>query len=341
MTKTRLPAEWEQQEGILLPWPHSGTDWVDMLSAVEPVFVQIARHASRFERVVIVAPEEASPHGLLSNKGARMENITFAGCPTNDTWGRDFGPITVYRNDKPLPLDFTLNGWGEKYPAGLDNRVTTRLAAKGIFSVSPFVVDMVLEGGSIDCDGKGTLLTTSRCLLNPNRNPQMDRVQIEQSLLEQLGIERILWLDHGMLYGDDTDSHIDILARFAPDDTILHVACNDPADPQYTELREMRLQLETFRTVQGEPYNLVPLPLPAPRFNSAGERLAATYANFLVINGAVLVPVYNDPLDVEACAIIASAFPGWEIIGINASPLILQGGSLHCTTMQLPKGVLA
>ncbi len=337
----RLPAEWEKQDGILLPWPHPGTDWADTLTRVEPVFVAIAREASRFEQVVILAPDISPVREKLAAAGARMENVRLLALATNDTWARDFGPITVYEEMRATPVDFIFNGWGGKFEAGKDNGVTAALGARNIFTSPPRPVEMVLEGGSIDADGTGTLLTTSRCLLNPNRNPGMGREEISGALADTLGADRILWLESGMLLGDDTDSHVDILARFAPDNTILYVACDDREDEHYAELAKMQEELVAFRTRDGRPYRLLPLPLPAAKHDADGNRLAATYANFLVINGAVLVPIYDDPNDRTARDAIAAAFPGRDIVAIDCTPLIQQGGSLHCSTMQLPEGVLA
>jgi agmatine deiminase len=208
-------------------------------------------------------------------------------------------------------------------------------------SISFETIGLILEGGSIESDGKGTILTTAECLLNPNRNPHLSRQEIEEELLSLLGAEEVLWLENGYLAGDDTDSHIDTLARFAPDDTILYVACDDPDDEHFESLKAMREELETFRTRDDKPYRLLPLPWPQARHDENGQRLPATYANFLVINGAVLVPTYDDPSDATALKIIAKAFPGRKIIGIDCLPLIEQHGSLHCVTMQMPKGVLA
>ena len=338
----RFPAEWEPQDGILLPWPHPATDWADILDLAEPVFIEIARQASRFEKVIIIAPETAALPEKLAGAGVRLENIQLVDVNTNDTWARDYGPITVIVNKQPTILDFTFNGWGNKFAAEFDNKVTSILAKRGLFTENlSHQFDMVLEGGSLESDGKGNLLTTCRCLLNPNRNPQMSQETITQTLKNELGVKNILWLDSGMLQGDDTDSHIDILARFAPDNTILYVECRDDQDPHFIELAVMRKELETFRNEENQPFQLVPLPMPSAIFDDDGNRLAATYANFLVINGAVLVPTYGVPEDQVACDIIAAAFSGREIISINCLPLIYQGGSLHCSTMQLPQGALA
>ena len=337
----KLPAEWEPQDGVLLSWPHAATDWAGSLAQAEPVFVAMARAIGRFERVVIVTPEPEVVKRTLAEAGVDTGNITLLRVATNDTWTRDFGPITVLADGRPQPLDFTFNGWGNKFAAELDNRVNHTLSEDGILAMQARAIAMVLEGGSIESDGRGTLLTTARCLLNPNRNPDMTRDEISQVITAEFGLDRILWLEAGELEGDDTDSHIDILARFAPDDTILYVACTERDDVHYRELAAMRRELEAFRTRKGRPYLLAPLPMPAAIFSDDGQRLAATYANFLVINGAVLVPVYDDPMDATACEVIAAAFPGREIIPINCIPLIFQGGSLHCSTMQFPEGALA
>jgi len=337
----KLPAEWEQQDGVLLSWPHPATDWAESLAQAEPVFVAIARNISRFERVVIVTPEPETVQSTLAEAGVDTGNITFLCVATNDTWTRDFGPITVLADGRPRPLDFTFNGWGNKFAAELDNRVNSALSDRSILTTPARTIPMVLEGGSIESDGQGTLLTTSRCLLNPNRNPGLTKDGIAEAITKELGIDRILWLDAGELEGDDTDSHVDILARFAPDDTILYVACEDCDDVHFQELSAMRSELAAFRTRAGLPYRLTPLPMPKAIYGDEGQRLAATYANFLVINDAVLVPVYDDPMDSVACQVIAAAFPGREIIAINCLPLIHQGGSLHCSTMQFPEGALA
>lgn len=339
--RIRLPAEWEEQDGVMLAWPHTATDWADELDRVLPVFIEIACRISRFEKVVIVAPETASVHRQLAEAGAEMDQVILAGVPTNDTWARDFGPVTVYTDGKPYLLDFGFNGWGLKFAADQDNQVTRRLAAQGLFGgASLKTCGLILEGGSIESDGAGTLLTTSECLLNANRNPHLERAALERELSALLGSRHFLWLENGYLAGDDTDSHIDTLARLAPDDTIVYVACDDERDEHFAALQAMRKELESFRTPTGKPYRLLPLPWPAAHFDDEGQRLPATYANFLVINNAVLVPTYGDPRDKQALAVVAEAFPGRAIIGIDCSALILQHGSLHCVTMQLPKGVL-
>lgn len=340
MTTRRLPAEWEEQDGVLLAWPHSESDWAPYLERVEPVFCAIATTISRFEQVLIVAPEPTAVHARLAASGAVLDRVRIVRIPTNDTWSRDFGPITVRENGNPVLLDFGFNGWGLKFAANLDNQVTRLLSETGAFRAERRVRGMILEGGSIESDGRGTLLTTTECLLNTNRNPHLSRQDIEQILTLEFGTDRVLWLDNGYLAGDDTDSHIDTLARLCPNDTILYVACDDVYDEHYPALTAMAAELAHFRTREGNPYRLIPLPWPAPCFDTEGQRLPATYANFLIVNGAVLVPTYGDPMDDAALSAVQLAFPEQTVIGIDCRPLILQHGSLHCVTMQLPRGTL-
>ena len=337
----RLPAEWEPQDGILLAWPHAGTDWSEQLEAVEAVYLELTQQIIRSEKVIIISPESEQVLHTLQAHGIPLDNIVSVSVPTNDTWARDFGPICVEERGKPALLDFGFNGWGLKFPACHDNQVNRLLSSRKLFAARMKTQALVLEGGSIESDGMGTLLTTSGCLLSPNRNPSLDRSELAQELLELLGCTRILWLDHGHLAGDDTDSHIDTLARFAPDETIVHVTCQDVQDEHYASLERMKRQLSTFTTENGAPYRLLELPMPKAIYSDQGERLPATYANFLVINGAVLVPIYDDACDERALEIISQAFPNHEIRGIDCRPLVEQHGSLHCITMHLPKGVLA
>ncbi|MCM2358720.1 MAG: agmatine deiminase family protein [Geobacteraceae bacterium] len=339
--KRRLPAEWEEQDGVLIAWPHESTDWHPHLEIVEPVFAEIVAAISHFETALVAAPDPARVREQVTRAGAVPENVRIFRLDSNDTWARDFGPITIEEEGRPVLLDFGFNGWGLKFPANLDNQVTRLLHAAGAFGPVPRrTIGLVLEGGSIESDGRGTILTTAECLENPNRNPHLRREEIEAQLSGHLGCERFLWLENGYLAGDDTDSHVDTLARLCPDDTIAYVRCDDATDEHYPALAAMEQELQWFRTRDGNPYRLVPLPWPAPRYDAEGMRLPATYANFLVINGAVLVPTYRDDKDQAALKAIGEAFPGREIIGIDCLPLILQHGSLHCVTMQLPRGTL-
>ncbi len=340
MRQTFFPAEWYPQSGIQLTWPHAKTDWAYMLADVQECFANIAREIAVREPLLIVAPDTESVRSYLQGY-VKMENIRFFECETNDTWARDHGPITLIDATSPLLLDFCFNGWGLKFAANLDNRITEKTFRAGYFK-GKYVhcTDFVLEGGSIESDGAGTLLTTSTCLLAPNRNEPMNRTEIEEYLKSRLHVQQILWLDHGYLAGDDTDSHVDTLARLCPDNTIVYIACSDPHDEHDEELKKMKEQLETFRTLEGKPFRLLPLPM-ADAIYEDGERLPATYANFLVINGAVLYPTYCQPEnDRRAAKVLAQAFPGRDIIGIDCRALIRQHGSLHCVTMQFPQGVL-
>lgn len=350
MTKPQffLPPEWAPQSGIMLTWPHKNNYWDSILEEAETTFAQIAAAASRFERVVISCENKIhSEHisQILQQNNAHLDKINLYSIPSNDAWVRDHGPMTVLdaHDHKPVLLDFIFNSWGNKYPCELDNQLTQQLFKQQAFGnhINLENIDFVLEGGSIDVDGQGTLLTTSSCLLSPGRNPGLTQQQITQKLQHYLGIKRVLWLDHGYLEGDDTDSHIDTLARFTDSHTICYVSCDDPQDPHYHDLQDMASELKKFSDDQGKPYNLVSLPWPKAKFSKVdGRRLPASYANFLIINQAVLFPIYNDVVDNQAIGCIKQCFPDREIIPINCCSLIENFGSLHCVTMQLPQGVL-
>lgn len=341
----RLPAEWEPQDGVMLTWPHEHSDWLPWLAEVEPVYVAIARAVTARERLLVCVRDEAHRAyvaALLAAGGVPATRVALHAAPSNDSWARDHGPITVVDGGRPRLLDFVFNGWGGKYEAGLDDRITAELARQGAFGATPRErIEFVLEGGGIESDGAGTLLTTAACLLSPGRNPAFSRAAIEQRLAALFGLQRVLWLEHGALEGDDTDSHIDTLARFCDERTIAYVRCDDRGDAHFAALAAMERELQALRDARGEPYRLVPLPWPAAKHGRDGRRLPATYANFLVINGAVLAPTYRDPADAAALARLAACFPGREIVGIDCLPLIQQYGSLHCITMQLPAGAMA
>lgn len=331
----------------MLTWPHPGTDWASRLEEVEPVFEAIARAVLRFEHLVISCEHVFRLQDLGRDLNRYAEENRLPGrvvtvpAPANDTWARDHGPITVRTGDDLELLDFRFNAWGGKFPWEKDDALNRHLANAGVFGTAPLKpVDFVLEGGSIESDGQGTLLTTSECLLTPSRNPSLDRTAIEHLLSEVLGTERVLWLNHGYLAGDDTDSHIDTLARFCAPDHICYVTCPDVADEHYSALAAMGEELREFRQANGEPYRLTALPWPDPIYDDEGERMPATYANFLIINGAVLLPVYGVAQDNEAIKVIQGIFPDREIIPIDCRPLVYQHGSLHCVTMQIPAGVV-
>jgi agmatine deiminase len=338
----RLPAEWEEQDGIIIAWPHDKTDWAPVLDFVEPVFLETAARISRYEKVLITIPSREALEEKLERAGAEMGNVFIFYIDSNDTWARDFGPLTIYENTVPRLLDFGFNGWGLKFAAFNDNQITRRLHRAGAFGTTALETQsLILEGGSIESDGEGTILTTTECLLQANRNPHLTQDELADRLYKALGASRVLWLNSGFLTGDDTDSHVDTLARLCPGDIILHISCEDRRDEHFEALKAMGEELKEFRTAEGRPYRLLPLPLPEPVFDGEGDRLPATYANFLITNRAVLVPLYDDKNDAVAIKTVAEAFPFREVIGINCSPLLLQHGSLHCVTMQLPKGVLS
>ena len=306
-----LPAEWEEQEFVQLTWPHEKTDWAPMLDEITATYIEMAQAISKYEKLLIVAPDVEKVKRLLAEHltTQQMSNVVYHQCPTNDTWARDHAFLTL--SDGTL-LDFCFNGWGEKFEASLDNAINRSLYSSlfthhsSLFTLNSSLyeshLDFVLEGGSIESDGKGTIYTTRCCLLAPHRNQPLTEQQIEQELKRRLRADRIVWLDDEPLPGDDTDGHIDTLARILPDGTLLR------------------------------------MPLPDPIYDEDGTQLPATYANYLIINGAVLVPTYGQPEnDRRAMECIGEAFPGREIIGIDARPIIRQHGSIHCCAMQYPK----
>ena len=307
-------AEWEHQSMVQLTWPHEGTDWATILDEITAVYEEMAREIRKREPLLIV---DSIPH--------------------NDTWARDHGFITIeetsfdQKSKALVLLDFCFNGWGEKFEATLDNQINKRLYEQGLVKgIYEDHLDFVLEGGSIESDGKGTVFTTECCLMAPHRNQPLTKEEIEDRLKEWLGAERIVWLQHGSLIGDDTDGHIDTLVRICPNDTLLYTGSDD----DHPDLAEMERELQKLRTLDGKPYRLLKLPLPRPIYDD-GDRLPATYANYLVLNGAILVPTYNQPdLDEEAMRIVGQAFPDREIVGIDCRAVIKQHGSLHCCTMQ-------
>jgi len=324
-----MPAEWEKQRAVQLTWPHKDTDWASLLDEITTVYEEMAREISKREELIVVGPEDMVQP---------VVNCQYVKCPSNDTWARDHGFITVVwekEEQEKILLDFCFNGWGEKFTADLDNAINRQLHERGIVEgqYEPHL-DFVLEGGSIESDGQGTIFTTSCCLLAPHRNQPLTQQQIEDRLKTYLGADRVVWLHHGSLIGDDTDGHIDTLVRICPNDTILYVGCDDEQDEQYAELHLMEKELQELRTTDGRPYRLLKLPMPCPIYDG-NDRLPATYANYLVVNGAVLYPTYAQPdPDRQARDIIQQAYPDLEMVGIDCRPVIRQHGSLHCCTMQ-------
>ena len=328
-----LPAEWQKQRAVLMAFPHENSDWNSDLKSAWVPFIRIAQAIAYAEPVYIICDDPESISGLFCS----TRNMSFIKIETNDTWIRDFGYISIVEDGNVKLLDFTFDAWGGKFEATLDNQVNKALHKKGYMGVTPLQsIEFVLEGGAIESDGCGTIMTTSQCLCNPNRNGGLSRDEVELKLAEYLGVKRVLWLDYGYLAGDDTDSHIDTLARFVNKDTIMYVQCLDESDEHYSELKKMEEQLKEFRTFDGIPYTLIPLPLPTAKYNKNKERLPATYANFLISNGALVYPTYSVKEDRVAHEIFKNYFHDKEIIPIECSRLIEEGGSLHCSTMQIP-----
>jgi agmatine/peptidylarginine deiminase len=338
----RLPAEWEPQAAVLIAWPHGGTDWAERLAEVETTYVALAAAVARFQRLIVVAADagvRAHAEALLREAGVELARIRFVELPYDDTWLRDSGPVTLKADDGRFQLaDFRFTGWGGKFGAEQDDALIAGLVEAGVLGDAAHRrIDWALEGGAIESDGAGSVLTTWKCL--NQRHPEQSREAMDAILMDSLHAGRILWLDHGYLEGDDTDAHIDTLARFAPGERIVYQACDDAGDRHHAELARMGEELAALRTLDGRPYRLHPLPWAQPIIDE-GRRLAASYANYLVVDGAVLVPAYGDAADDAAARIIGSAHPGREVVQVPCRPLIWQNGSLHCITMQLPAGLV-
>ena len=337
----RFPAEWEPQAAILIAWPNADTDWAERLAEVEDTYIALVAAIVRFQRVVICVADddvESYAQARLSSNRIDMARVRFVTVAYDDTWLRDSGPITLRDGDGFRLLDFRFTGWGGKFEASRDDLLVERLSGMGIFSKNARQsIDFALEGGAIDTDGAGTLLTTWQCL--HERHPDASREALTAKLAGWLHQDRVLWLDHGYLEGDDTDAHVDTLARFAAPDAIVFQACDDETDSHYADLKAMADEIAALRTKDGQPYRLFPLPWARPIVDG-GRRLAASYANFLIVNGAVLMPAYGDAADDAAAAVLARAFPDREIVQVPCRPLIWQNGSLHCLTMQLPAGLV-
>jgi len=328
----RLPAEFESQSFVQIIFPHVDSDWALYLIEASDTFIAIAEAIRRFEPCLVVCDDVERVKAFFPDHA----NLVFVEYQTNDTWARDCSGITVTENGMPKILDFTFTGWGGKFDATKDDAMTRAVAST--YGAPVETVDFILEGGGIESNGKGILLTTAECLLNPNRNADYSKEQVETLLKEAFGLTQVLWLNHGYLAGDDTDSHIDTLARFIDEKRIMYVQCSDTEDEHYAALAAMEAELKALRDPEGNPFELIALPMCSPAIYD-GERLPATYANFLIVNGGVLVPVYSDPRDEAALEIFRQAFPDREIVPVECSVLVRQHGSLHCVTMQFPADV--
>lgn len=334
----RWPAEWEPQSAVLLAWPHDGTDWRTQLQAVEASYVALVRAITTFEPAIVLVADGRLADHVRRTVGPTRHALSLIEYDYQDTWLRDSGPITLVGPEGICWLDFRFTGWGGKYAAAKDDALVASLAARPEFAHVQYQrVDFALEGGAIESDGAGTVLTTWACL--ERRHPGRSRADLAATLRATLASTRVLGLEHGELEGDDTDAHIDTLARFVAPDAIVYQACSDERDPHYPALAAMRAEIEAWRRPNGAPYRTRPLPWAGEVRAADGRRLAASYANFLILNDAILVPGYGVPSDQAAVAVLAGAFPGREIVSIPGRPLIEQNGSLHCLTMQLPQGV--
>lgn len=346
--KLTLIPEWEEQDLILLSWPHLETDWARILPEVEQTYLQIAERILQYEDLLILTPEPSRIEALFAGKSYK-HCLFVHEMDSNDTWARDYAPLSFRLIDAEgkehkLITDFTFNGWGMKFAADKDNLMTRCLYLGRAFAREVKMLNrrlLVLEGGGVESDGKGTILTTSSCIFEPNRNAGFEADALKDALRESLGADRLILLDNGDLEGDDTDGHIDTLARFLSPRQIAYVQCTDPADIHYHPLKRMEAELQALRTSEGKPYELIPLPLPQAIYEEDGHRLPATYANFLFVNGAVIVPTYAQPeLDALAIDRLQQAMPEREVVGVDCRALIRQHGSLHCATMQFPLGFI-
>ncbi|MDR1554565.1 MAG: agmatine deiminase family protein [Campylobacteraceae bacterium] len=319
---TRLFAEWEKQEALLFALPHENTDWNRYIDEILHSYRDFILAVSKFQKCFVLCADIKKARSLLRD----IDNVTLIKIQTNDTWIRDFGAIDVQIDDEVISYDFTFNAWGGKFDASLDNLVNKTLHKSKNLQGELLSIPLVLEGGSIDSNGKGVMLTTTKCLLEKHRNPHLSHIQIDAKLKELFGLTKIIWLENGYLKGDDTDSHVDTLARFITQNTIAYTICEDETDEHFLELKRMEEELKNTG------FDLLPLPLPKPIFYE-GHRLPATYANFVFVNNALIVPIYEDKNDERVLSSLKNALPNHEIVGVNAKIFIREHGSLHCATM--------
>ena len=340
----RLPSEWEGDRAVIVAWPHANTDWNYMLPQVEECYDSLVRAICRHAVAVIIAPETKPLRQRF--KDIDKSRILYFDVATNDTWTRDYGVICTEMPDGSVILnDFGFNAWGGKFESSLDNAVTRKMFDAGLIKGEyRDLTDFILEGGSIESDGNGTILTTSSCLLTDTRNPRFSKSEIEEKLHDTLCAKKVLWLDRGEMIGDDTDGHIDTIARIAPFNTILYNGTGWGTEPteQSHALEGVMDQLRTFTNADGEAFSLIELPLPDPIMDEDdGHQLPATYANFLIVNDAILMPTYGQPgNDFRAEMALKVAFPDHTIERVDCRALIRQHGSLHCATMQIPQSIL-
>ena len=341
MNTVVLPAEWAPQAAMLLVWPRRDGDWGTALMAARDTLQAVVNALAARQPVILVAPDVDARHDIGQRQSeARLahEGVCVADVAADDIWARDTGPITVIANGHRCFIDWRFEGWGGKFSAVADNALCAKLHAGGWLGADPLArQDWVLEGGSIESNGAGTLLTTRRCLMDGKRNPGVDSRALDARLREVFGAHTLHWLEHGALIGDDTDSHIDTLVRFVDETTLVYQGCADPNDAHYAELAALADELAGLRDANGQPYRLIELPLPRPQHDpDDGHRLPAGYANFLLANGCVLMPAFDDPADDIAAVRLAECFSDRQIIRIDSRALIRQHGGLHCAAMQIP-----
>ena len=335
-----MPAEWERHRGTWLSWPHKEASWPGKFEPVPGIFAEMVRHLAPREEVhinVADADFEARVRAVLAGHGVSAANVYFHHIPTNDAWCRDHGPIFVQRERggriEEAIIDWGFNAWGDKYPPyDLDDVVPTRIGAE--LGLEVFHPGIIMEGGSLDVNGRGTLLTTESCLLNPNRNPHLSRADIERYLCDFLGVSTVLWLGDGIL-GDDTDGHVDDITRFTDPHTVVTVLEDDPAEANYEPLRENLARLREMRDQDGCPFRIETLPMPAP-LEHEGQRLPASYANFYIANGLVLLPLYDRKQDGAAAATLQRLFPHHQVVGVDCTDLVWGLGAFHCVSQQWP-----
>ncbi|HXE58688.1 MAG TPA: agmatine deiminase family protein [Gemmatimonadales bacterium] len=336
----RMPPEWAPHRGTWLSWPHKEASWPGKFEPVPRIFAAMVRVLAAHEEVHVnvAGPDmEADVRCLLATEGADTANVFFHHHPTNDAWCRDHGPMFVQRSvggrREEAIVDWRFNAWGGKYPPfDLDDLVPTRIGDE--LGIPVFHPGIVMEGGALDVNGCGTVLTTEACLLNPNRNPELDRAEIEQYLKDYLGVVHVLWLGDGIV-GDDTDGHVDDLTRFVDPRTVVTVVEDDPRDENYEPLRGNLARLREMRDQDGEPLRVVTLPMPRPVWYD-GQRLPASYANFYIANGVVLVPTYDPARDPLALETLQRLFPTRRVVGIDCTDLVWGLGAFHCVTQQWP-----
>jgi agmatine deiminase len=332
----RMPAEWAPHAATWLSWPHKESSWPGKLERIPRFWVEMVRALSPGETVNILVNEAAPAAQVretLTRAGVGLDNVRLHEVPTDDAWMRDHGPTFVTRGGETALVDWRYNAWGGKYPPWEQDDAVPR-ALEAILGLPRVEPGIVLEGGSIEVDGEGTLLTTEQCLLNPNRNPSLTREQIEQHLCDHLGARRVLWLGDGIL-GDDTDGHVDDLTRFVAPATVVTVVEDDPADPNHAVLAENLERLRAMRDAAERPLRVVTLPMPRP-VEYDGQRLPASYANFYIGNAAVLAPIFNCDRDAAALATLRRLFPTRHVVGVDATDLVWGLGAFHCVTQQQP-----